>query len=126
MTRTRATAKQAGAKFEGVVANYLAAHVSEFIERRRQGGAYDRGDIGGVRCTGGGRVVIECKNYAAGAVHIEPWLTEAEIERGNDDAVAGVVVAKRSGVTDPGAQIVLMTVRDFVALLTGNRPEEKA
>lgn len=31
---------------------------------------------------------------------------------------------KRRGITDPGAQIVLMTVRDLIALLTGHRPEE--
>ena len=121
MTRTRATAKQAGTAFETLIAGYLAEHVSEFIERRRLTGAADRGDLGGVRCTGGGRVIAECKNHG-GRVSVGPWLTEAGIERGNDDAAAGVVVAKRRGTTDPGEQIVLMTVDDLVALLTGHRP----
>ena len=51
------------------------------------------------------------------------WLKEAEVERGNDDALMGCVVAKRKGTTDPAEQIVLMTVRDLVALLTAHRPE---
>lgn len=123
MSRSRATAKAEGAKHETSIANYLATHVSEFIERRRPQGAYDRGDIGGVRCTGGGRVVIECKNYG-GRLEVGPWLIEAEIERGNDDAICGVVVAKRRGTTKPGDQIVLMTVDDLCALLVGVRPGE--
>ncbi|WP_280509913.1 hypothetical protein [Nocardia farcinica] len=123
MTRSRRSAKSAGTKHETAVAGYLAAHVDDRIERRAKNGAKDRGDIGGVRATGGGRVVIECKDYG-GQIKAGPWLAEAETERGHDDAIAGVVVAKRRGVTDPGAQIVLMTVRDLIALLTGHRPEE--
>ena len=42
---------------------------------------------------------------------------------GNDDALAGIVVAKRRAVTDPGSQWVLMTLNDLVALLTGSRPD---
>lgn len=33
-----------------------------------------------------------------------------------------MAVAKRRGTTDPGDQFVLMTVRDLVALMTGERP----
>jgi hypothetical protein len=44
------------------------------------------------------------------------------VERGNDDALIGAVVAKRRGTTDPGDQVVFMTLRDFAALLTGERP----
>jgi hypothetical protein len=66
----------------------------------------------------------KCKDVA----RWEPakWLREADIERGNDDALAGMVIAKRRGVgyTNPGDQLVLMTVRDLVALLTGSRPDE--
>ena len=47
---------------------------------------------------------------------------EVDIERGNDDAVAGVVVIKRRATADPGDQVVAMTLRDLVALLTGERP----
>lgn len=124
MTRSRASAKAAGTRHESSIANYLAEQLDDDrIERRAKTGARDRGDIGGVRTPGGGRVVIECKNYG-GRVEVGPWLGEAEVERGHDDAVAGLVVAKRRGITDPGAQIVLMTVRDLVAILSGRRPEE--
>jgi hypothetical protein len=43
-----------------------------------------------------------------------------------EDAIAGMVIAKRRGIgyTNPGDQLVLMTVRDLVALLTGSRPDE--
>lgn len=122
--RSRRAAKAAGTALETAVAGYLAEHVDDRIERRRQSGAKDRGDISGVRTVHNGRVVIECKSYAAGQIHIGTWLSEADIERGNDDAIAGLVVAKRRGVTDPGSQVVFMTLRDLAAILTGNRPED--
>ncbi len=118
--RSRASAKAAGARHERVIADYLAAHVDERIDRRVKTGAKDRGDIGGVRAHGQ-RVVIECKDTAKLAVG--PHLAEAEIERGNDDALACCVIAKRHGRSEPGAQVVLMTVLDLVALLTGVRPD---
>lgn len=119
MTRTRASAKQAGATFERSLADWLAKHIDDRIDRRVKTGAKDRGDIGGLRHMGG-RVVIEAKNYG-GRLMPGPWIGEAEIERGNDDALAGIVIAKRRGTTDPGQQFVLMTVNDLTALLTGNR-----
>lgn len=121
MSRTRASAKAAGARFERIIADSLATHVDDRIDRRVKTGAKDCGDIGGVRHMGG-RVVIEAKDYG-GRYNIGPWLTETEIERGNDDALAGVVIAKRRGLADPLDQLVLMTVRDLVALLTGERPD---
>lgn len=119
MTRTRASAKQAGATFERSLADWLAAKVDDRIDRRVKTGAKDRGDIGGLRHMGG-RIVIEAKNYG-GRLMPGPWVGEAETERGNDDALAGIVIAKRRGTTDPGQQFVLMTVNDLTALLTGNR-----
>lgn len=68
----------------------------------------------------GGRIVIEVKNYG-GRLMPGPWTAEAETERGNDDALAGIVIAKRRGTTRPGDQYVLMTVDNLTALLTGNR-----
>ena len=50
-------------------------------------------------------------------------MEEAHTEAGNDGALCGVVIAKRRGTTDPGAQYVLMTVNDLIALLTGHRPD---
>lgn len=121
MTRLRASAKQAGARFERSIADYLAAFVDDRIDRRVKTGANDKGDIGGLRHMTG-RVVVECKDYG-GRLLVGPWLNEAETERGNDDALAGIVVAKRRGKSDPADQIVIATLRDCVALLTGERPE---
>jgi hypothetical protein len=120
MTRSRASAKQAGTKFETLIVDYLATHVDDRIERRRLNGANDRGDISGVRHHGN-RIVLECKDYG-GRLQVGPWLNEADIARGNDDALIAAVVAKRRGTTDPGDQVVLLTIRDLVALLTGERP----
>lgn len=119
-TRSRRSAKTAGARFNRSVADYLAQHVDDRIDRRVTNGARDRGDIGGLRHMGQ-RVVIEVKN----TTRWEPgmWLGEAEVERGNDDAGVALVVAKRHGRGDPGAQVVLLTLADLVSLLTGTRPE---
>lgn len=118
--RSRASAKAAGTRFESAVVGYLAEHVDDRIERRRQSGAQDRGDISGLRFMGQ-RVVLEAKDYG-GRVEVGTWLNEAEVERGNDDAGVGLVIAKRRGHGDPGDQIVLLTLRDLVSLMTGSRP----
>jgi hypothetical protein len=120
MSRNRASAKAAGSRFERQVADYLAGNVDDRIDRRVKTGAKDKGDIAGVRVLGG-KVTLECKDYG-GRFLVGPWLNESDIERGNDDALAGAVVAKRRGTTDPGDQVVFMTLRDLAALLTGTRP----
>jgi hypothetical protein len=121
VTRSHKSAKNAGTKLERDQADYLAKHIDDRIDRRPRNGAKDRGDIGGLRHMGG-RIVIECKD----TTRWEPgaWLREADIERGNDDALAGLVIAKRRGHGQAGDQLVMMTVRDLVAILTGSRPDE--
>ena len=120
MTRALKAAKTAGAWFEGLIANYLAARMNDDrIERRRLNGVHDRGDIASFRVHGK-RVVVECKEYG-GRYEIGPWLREAETERVNDGALAALVVAKRKATRDPGDQVVIMTMRDFTALVTGTR-----
>jgi len=124
VTRTRASARAAGSRFEREIADYLKGAVDDRIDRRVKTGAKDRGDLGGIRLSPalrGGRVAAELKNTAR--IAVGPWLREAEIERGNDDAVVGVVIAKRHGIGDPAEQLCIMTLRDLVALLTGERPE---
>jgi hypothetical protein len=119
MTRNRASAKKAGALFERVVADYLAAELDDDrIERRVRNGNKDRGDISGVRSPICGRVVIEAKDYG-GVYHVGEWLREAEVERGNDDAAVGVVVAKRRGKSDPAEAVVFMTLEAFARLVGG-------
>lgn len=119
--RTRASAKAAGARFERQIADALAAHVDDRIDRRVKTGTKDRGDIGGVRHMGG-RIVLECKDVAR--TDLPGWTREAEVERGNDDALAGLVVHKKRGSANPMDQYVTCTVRDLVALLTGVRPDD--
>lgn len=118
--RSRTSARQAGARFERQVADYLAEHLDDDrIDRRVKNGAKDRGDIAGLRHMGQ-RIVVECKNTTRWTPG--PWLDEADVERGNDDAAAGLVVAKRHGRGDPGDAVVLMSLRDLTRLLTGGQP----
>ena len=123
MTRTRRSARTAGTRFERLIADYLALHVDDRVDRRPKNGNKDRGDIGGLRLSPAlrsGRLVAECKDTAV--TSLGPWQREAEVERGNDDAVAAVVISKRVGRGAPGEQWVHCTVDDLIALLTGERP----
>lgn len=122
MARNRASAKAAGARFERLIADGLAQALDDDrIDRRVKTGAKDRGDIGGVRIHGQ-RLVIECKDAAT--LKLPEWTREAQLEAGNDDALAGVVVAKRRGTQNPLEQWVVCTVADLVALISGQRSEE--
>lgn len=120
MTRNHRSAKKAGASFERSIADCLATHVDERIDRRVRTGK-DRGDIAGIRLHGQ-RVVVECKNTTRLA--LGEWMREAEDERGNDDALLGLIVHKRHGKGDPLDQWCTFTVRELVALLRGQRIEE--
>ena len=122
MARNRNSAKQAGARFERVIADCLKAHISEFIDRKVRTGARDTGDLSNLRTQQGNRVVAELKDYG-GRFEVGSWLKEVEAERVNDDARVGIVVAKRRGHADPLDQVVLMTVRDYIALTTETRPD---
>lgn len=119
MARSRDSAKRAGRWMQQLVAEYLAKHVNPDIDQRKLSGAKDRGDIGNLKVNGQ-RVVVEVKNTSR--IDVASFLAEAEAERVNDNAVAGIVVAKRVGKGKPEDQIVLMTLRDFVALVNGERP----
>ena len=119
-TRTNRSARAAGTRHETSIATYLAQQLQDDrIERRSLNGRNDRGDVAGVRAWGQ-RVVIECKSQARHS--LAEWLDEAEVERGNDDALVGIIVFKRRGTTDPNEQYVLMSGASLIALLTGERP----
>lgn len=123
MTRSRATAKAAGARFERAMADYLRDTVSEWIDRRTKAGARDLGDLANLRAPSGGRIVAECKDTAR--INLAGWAAETETERRNDGAIAGVIIHKRHGRANPADQWVTMTAADFAAILTGTRPEPK-
>lgn len=121
MTRSRRSARSAGVRFERSIADCLATWVDDRIDRRVKTGRKDRGDIAALR-HGPARVVVECKDVAR--LDLPGWLREAEVERGNDDALVGLVIHKKRGTTDPLDQYVTTSVRDLIALLTGERPQE--
>lgn len=122
MARSRVAARAAGTRLERLVADYLAAHVDDRIDRRVRTGALDKGDIANLRTRGGRRIVVECKDTARPA--LAGWASEAEVERVNDHGHAAIIVHKRHGVAAPGSQWVTMTLTDFVAILTDERPGE--
>ncbi|WP_258048523.1 hypothetical protein, partial [Mycobacterium kansasii] len=118
---TRRSARAAGTRFESAIAAALSeALADDRVERRARNGSRDRGDISGVRLHGQ-RVVLEVKDCAR--LDLPGWIREAQFEAGNDDALVGLVVHKRRGVSDPMAQWVTCTVADLVAILTGQRTE---
>ena len=59
MTRSRASAKQAGTRWESAIVDYLASRGWRHAERRAKTGALDKGDITGIP-----GVVIEAKDVA--------------------------------------------------------------
>ena len=120
--RSLKSAKKAGSSFERMVADYLAEALDDRgIDRQVRTGAKDLGDVRGVTIWGR-KIAVECKNVLKMA--LPQWLREAEVERGNLDGLAGVVVHKRHGSAKPGEQLVTMTLADFAALLSGSRCSE--
>lgn len=117
---TRTTARKKGSWFERLMADHFAwALKDDRIDRAVKRGANDIGDIAGVRFHGH-RIAVEVKNTTK--VELSKWATEAEAERVNLKALAGLTIHKRVGKTDPGSQWVTMTVNDLVALMREERP----
>lgn len=114
MTRSRASAKKAGSSFERLIADCLSDNVDDRIDRAVKTGALDKGDIAGLRFHGK-KVAVEVKNEAR--VNLAGWAKEAEAERVNLGAIAGITIHKRHGKADPMDQWVTLTVRDLVALM---------
>lgn len=116
--RNRASAKDAGRRFERAQADWLATRLEDDrIDRRVKRGAHDRGDLTGLRTIRGGRVVVELKDRTT--MNLSGWVREAEVEAANDDAPIGVVMHKRRGTADPAQQYVTMTAEMFARLLEG-------
>lgn len=115
MARSRKSAKAAGSRMERQVSDYLADYLGDDgIDRQVKTGSKDVGDVRGVKLRGL-PVVIECKDYA-GKHELPQWYREAEAERVNKGAVAGVVVWKRRGTADPAEQHVSMTLETFARI----------
>lgn len=132
MSRNRRSAKNAGTAFERLIADGLKDYLrDDAIDRRVKTGALDKGDIANVKINGH-RLVIECKDVThqtcttcnrVSGLKLPEWIAEAKKEAHNDAALAGFVVVKRRGTTDPMKQYLIGTVAELVALITG-LPEE--
>lgn len=111
-------AKAKGTDFERQVAMYLSAKTGDEVIRRPLEGKHDKGDLYGFRIRGK-RTVVECKNHKK--LELGQWLNEAEVERGNDDAEYGVVIAKRRGCSNIriGRSYAIMTLETLAAIACG-------
>lgn len=110
MTRSRASAKQAGTRWESAIVDYLASRGWRHAERRAKTGALDKGDITGVP-----GVVIEAKDVAK--ITLAEFLREAQVEAENAGALVGAAWIKRRGKASPGDAYVVMDGETFTHLL---------
>lgn len=123
MTRSRQSAKSAGARFERQIADHLNARLPGRIDKQPRTGAKDKGDIAGVTTTGGQAIAIECKSVTR--TQLAGWIHEAHTEADNLGAAAGIIIHKRHGRSAPDAQWVTMTVADLTAILTNQEGTTK-
>lgn len=114
MSRSRASAKKAGASFERLVADYLRDNWDDRVDRRVKTGSLDKGDIANFRVNNH-RIVLECKDETK--YDFNNAVNEAQVEACNDGAVVGLAVVKRHGKAKPEDQFVVFTLSDFLKLL---------
>lgn len=115
MTRSRQSAKAAGARFERQIADHLDGQLPGRIDRQPRTGAKDKGDIAGVTTPDGRPIAVECKNVTR--TQLANWIHEAHTEADNLGATAGIIIHKRHGRSAPSCQWVTMTVADLIAIL---------
>lgn len=123
MSRSRTTARKAGAAFERAIADYLKETLGDdSIDRQVKTGSRDLGDIRGVTDAHGNPIAIECKDYG-GRLHPTTWIREAHTEAANKNTNTGIIIAKRRGTTRPGDQWVITTLEDLTHLIGEKDPE---
>ncbi|OXM99907.1 hypothetical protein [Bifidobacterium vansinderenii] len=128
MTRSRASAKQAGRQLEHQMELWLQwAFQDERIKRSRLHGAKDIGDIVNLYYAGD-KVTIECKNTANSRTgtprNVWAEFQEAMIEADNNDSPWPVLIKKRDRVTDRdwrrgGDQLAILREPDVWRLQEG-------
>lgn len=117
MSRNRQSAKKAGTAFETLISTALREALRDSaIQRAPHWGAEDKGDIVNVKICGHD-IVIQAKDVAR--IDLPGWTRDAKVQAVNAGAVAGIVIHKRRGTTDPMRQWVTFTVAELVALITG-------
>jgi hypothetical protein len=102
--------KRKGTAAETAVVEYAKTRGVPFAERRALAGNRDKGDIAGIP-----GVVLEVKSCQA--FDLAGWLKEAQIERENDGAAIGAVIAKKRGTTDVGQWYALLSAEQLFDLL---------
>ena len=102
--------KAKGTAAESAVVSYLKRRAWPFAERRALNGNLDRGDIAGIA-----GVVLEVKSCRS--IDLAGWMAEAQVEKTNDGATIGAVVAKKRGTTDPGEWYAVLPFRELCDLL---------
>lgn len=106
--------KVKGSAYERSIVNYLR-EAGFSVDRTRAGWSDDRGDVHGISDPHGTPFVIECKNHARLA--LAGWLGELATEIHNAGGMAGVLVHKKRGTTDPAEQYATLPFGMLVQLL---------
>lgn len=121
MPRNRQSAKAAGSRFERSISDFIKEATGEdSIDRMVKRGRLDAGDVANVRINGH-KIAIETKDCSK--IDLPGWTAEAKVEAKNYGALAGFVIAKRRGTTDPSKQWLIGTVSELIALITGEIQE---
>jgi len=118
MSRNRNSAKQAGARFERLISDFLRDNLDDRIDRKVRTGARDTGDVANVRDSHNRRIVIEIKNYG-GRGHPAEGTQKGHQKTEKNDAPLRRRIAKRRGTTNPEKQWAIMEVEDLIKLLKG-------
>jgi hypothetical protein len=65
---------------------------------------------------------VDVKNYASYAGQLAHWTDRACEQADNAGRTHGVVVIKRTGITDPGRWYALTTLDGYISAITGKKP----
>ncbi|MGY1896171.1 hypothetical protein [Nocardia gipuzkoensis] len=108
--------KVKGDAFERVILKYCQPNGFPFAERTRAGYERDGGDIHLDPMVGmAPGVIAQCKNVAKPLW--SKWVAGLREQIKNARAEVGFIVWKRRGVTDPGEQLAVMPMGEFLVLL---------
>ena len=116
---TGAKSRRKGATFERLIVDYLAARNWPHADRKGIG-------LAGSDTVGTPGITHEIKNYAR--PRLPEWFRQLDAETEADGNDLGVLIWKRTGVTDPARQYVTMTLDTYTRLAARaghGRPEHE-
>lgn len=100
--------KAKGSAFERLVRDYLNECIP--CERIPAGATLDRGDLWTTHCA------IQCKSHRT--LSLGAWLKDTLTQQRNAAKPLHALVVKRKGTTDPGSQLVVMTLEQLRTILS--------